>query len=203
MDIYINSWKGFRTLNLYKPTKHLIEPFISEEITSKNYNILKNKDINITRFNINNIFLMFYSIQKCFNLIQKPYDIYIRSRFDLIFTSKLNLPFYIDNILNNFYDLLIPEYKYTFTHDYFPNTNIPCYSDQIAIGNYSAIKYYSNFYSNIIKYITQLKEYDPHKILGMYLDNSKLKIKKDIADYRLVRKSGVITNYSNFNFFDE
>ena len=95
VDVYIHSWKGFRALSLYKPKNFQIDNSIDEDKYFRNYvntltsqlqpsklllEYLKaNKAYTTNSSSLKNTILMFTSIQKSFNLIRDPYDIYIRS----------------------------------------------------------------------------------------------------------------------------
>ena len=121
-DVYTHSRSGFRALELYNPVNYIIDrgseegyflyylsnilPNFSQEVSNFVYSSVKN--ISYYSNNVKNSVLMFEGINKCFNQIQKPYDIYIRGRFDLFYPQPFNIDPIIANILNKKYDMIIP-----------------------------------------------------------------------------------------------
>ena len=209
IDVYIHSWKGFRALDLYKPKKYKIEN-INEPIFINNIinnlhsysskistlkSISNNFTPNVSLFK--NSLLMLSSIQKCFNLIQGSYDIYIRCRYDLFFRSKFWLVPILTDIIKNKYDMFIPlRYAYKSIHSN--------YNDQLSIGNYSSMNIYANLINNLNTLVNNTDEWNPEVWLKYWLDLNKVNISQHFVDYTLIRQSSLITNEEYYhNFLDE
>ena len=154
IDVYSHSWKGFRALDLYKPKNSQIESinepiFINNIINNLNslppqISTLKSISDSFTPNTslFKNSLLMLSSIERCFNLIQEPYDVYIRCRYDIFFRSKFWLFPVLNDILNSKYDMFIP---LRYAYKSIPNN----YNDQISIGNYSSMKLYASLIHNL------------------------------------------------------
>ena len=146
---------------------------------------------------------MYYSLKECFNLIENPYDIYIRCRLDLMFESKLILnPIFID-LLNNQYDMFS-------LHSDYP-TKPKGIDDQVLICNSNSIKILSNYFNQIktnpYKFFetqTQTHQgFTAEGFLKTYLEKFNIKIVSNpLSNYRLVRYSDVTTD-EPFNFLDQ
>jgi hypothetical protein len=67
--------------------------------------------------------LMYYSIKKCFDLIDEDYDIVIRARFDLLLQPKFSIENILNDLQNKKYDIYIPNEEF----------NMGGYNDQLAI----------------------------------------------------------------------
>lgn len=196
VDVYIHSWNNFRAIDLYNPLKIKIEPNKEEEIRSSlppPYNTP----------NFQNHHLMYYSMSECFRLIEKPYDIYIRCRLDLVFESKLILyPIFLD-ILKEKYDIFS-------LHSDYPTKLKGGIDDQILISNYkgleSLISYKNQIFSSLELYKNFTKSignFYAEGFLKKYLDKQNLKITSNpLSNYRLVRNSQVTTD-GPFNFLDQ
>jgi len=209
IDVYCHSWKGFRALDLYKPKNLKIEP-INEPLFIDNIlnNIQKYPTKLLTLKSISNSFtpntsllknsiLMLSSIKKSFNLIQEPYDVYIRCRYDIFFRSKFWLFPILNDLMNNKYDMFIPlRYAYKST----PNI----YNDQISIGNYSSMKSYTSLINNLDTLANCTDEWNPEIWLKYWLDFNKIRVSQHFIDYTLIRHSSLVTNEEHYiNFLDE
>ena len=151
-DVYLHAWEGFRALSLYSPKKYIIEKTNELRLFKnffKNLNLKPSFKKQLKHFftfsihsnQIKNTYLMFYSVKKSFDLINEPYDIYIRCRYDYFFEQKFYINNIIKNILDNKYDMFIPYIN----NDTSINNH---FNDQLAIGNYKSFKCYSNIISN-------------------------------------------------------
>ena len=209
VEVYCHSWKGFRALDLYKPKNLKIEP-INEPLFIDNIldNIQKYPTKLLTLKSISdgftsntsllkNSILMLSSIKKSFDLIQEPYDVYIRCRYDIFFRSKFWLFPILNDLINNKYDMFIPlRYAYKPT----PNN----YNDQISIGNYSSMEIYANLIDNLNTLVNNTDEWNPEVWLKYWLDFNKVNISQHFVDYTLIRQSSLITNEEYYhNFLDE
>tara|TARA_R110000803_G_C11879813_1_gene309569 strand:+ start:32 stop:790 length:759 start_codon:yes stop_codon:yes gene_type:complete len=212
IDVYIHTWKGFRALNLYNPIaiekqivneNLLFDPFLESFFPKINSDLLKQRinegqDYTTYSNSIKNMFLMFYSIKKCFDLTHSysstPYDFYIRSRSDIFFKS----PLYIKNILldieEKIYDMFIP-------YEIVSNRYLNQYCDQIAISNYKSMEIYSNIINNLDIPVNKQQTFNSQVLLKSWLDYNDIKVNQTYADFGIVRHSEVITNDENFNNF--
>tara|TARA_R110000782_G_scaffold129996_1_gene221649 strand:- start:309 stop:1043 length:735 start_codon:yes stop_codon:yes gene_type:complete len=205
-EVYIHSLKGFRALNMYEPKNSLIENLNITQLQislnksllneSKKFNNSHNPTLTMHSNTLTNQFLMFRSIYNCFKLIEEPYDIYIRARYDMIFKSKFPFIHILEEILENKYDMFIP-YQ-------FPNKKITNeYNDQFAIGNYSSMSIYSNILKYIPKLIDQTDNFNSQIWIKNWLDKNNIKVHQAYIDWRLIRQCNIITNDELFNFLDE
>jgi hypothetical protein len=117
-DVYMHSWKGFRALKMYTPRKIHIDDTINETnlfvdyfYTLKLSDPLKSQlsdfeSTTKTSYKLRNTFLMFYSFNKCFNLIEDAYDLFIKCRYDVFFENKFYIDSILIDILENKYDIL-------------------------------------------------------------------------------------------------
>jgi len=212
VDVYIHTWKGFRARDLYNPVvsvkeiinEHkLFRDFKKGFVSKLEHNLLKqqmNEGGYYTTYSntIKNMFMMFYSVKKCFDLTldnsKEPYDFYIRSRFDVFFKS----PFYIENILldieQNKYDMFIP-------YEFPDKRNDYQYCDQISIGNYKSMETYSNIINNLDLAANSKQHFNSQILLKFWLDYNQIKTNQFHVDWRIARHSEVITNDENFNNF--
>ena len=205
-DVYIHSLKGFRAFELYNPKNYNIEYLKTEDyksiygkINHQVDQLLNNKiNKNFTTFSntLTNQLLMFYSIQKSFNLIQETYDVYVRMRYDTIFKSKFFINSILNEILENKYDIFIPQNHLT-------QTIQSEYNDQFAMGNYKSSKIYSNTFANISDLILRTQSLNSQKWLKYWLDNNSLKVNQSYLDLFLARQCNIRTNKENNNFLDE
>lgn len=201
VDVYIHSWKHFRALGLYEPKDFLIQPINGEMFMKERYFTLKKlpnrpntqkllDELSKHTFNsspFKNYLLMYLSMQQCFNLIKIPYDIYIRGRFDFYTSYPHYFERELENIQENKYDIFLP-------HLIMNNTRM--FSDQLAICNLKAAKYYFNMFPNINDLIEQTNSLNTHHWLEEYLTKSNLNIKSSMCpELDLVRSSKAITIY--------
>ena len=207
-DVYTHSWKGFRALELYNPLNLKIENisdiFIGDIINNLNFSSELNQQLNFynsytknTNFIFNQIKMM-YSIQKCFNLVQKEYDIVIRCRYDIIFSNRDFINNILYDIINKKYDIFIP----------YPNNlnylKLGGYCDHLAIGNFNSMKIYSNILSHLPSILPDSKRWSTKNFLKILLDKNKIKVQQSFLNHKLVRQSNIITNEDRFNnFLDE
>mgnify|MGYP006073024919 CR=1 FL=1 len=208
VDVYIHSWRKFRALEIYNPKSYNIE--LPEEFTHPEQilsdltlpnSLSSNKVFNDGFTSQTNVFLnstkMLTSIKQSFDLVKQPYDIYIRSRFDLIFTNKFFIRPIVEDILNGKYDMFIP-LKYPW-----PSDGIE-YNDQLAIGNYKSMNIYSNTVTNLQHLLNITEAWGPEIFLRQQLNDNNIKINEFFINHRIVRKSDVIVNESGYyQFLDE
>ena len=207
-DVYLHSVKGFRALDIYQPKNYLIERInisqYKQYFKDKLYNIIEELPELEFAYNYNtyadtlvNQLQMFSSIKKSFDLIKTSYDIYIRSRYDIMFKSKFSLPHILFEILDSKYDTFIP-------HQYEYKTLKNEYNDQIAVCNYKSMKIYSSLISNISDIIKQTKSLNSQEWLKYWLDINNIKTQQQFLDWGLIRQSNITTSniYCN-NFLDE
>jgi hypothetical protein len=182
VDTFIHSWDMCRVIDLYNPKKL--------EINSDKAAL----DMLIPMLNLNGIeiagnvyhnTLMYYSIKKCFDLIDEDYDIVIRARFDLLLQPKFSIENILNDLQNKKYDIYIPNEEF----------NMGGYNDQLAIGTYDAMKIYSDTFFNLNKFSHELKRWHPEKFLGKQLKDNNIKVHQTNWDYRLVRNVNVETHW--------
>jgi hypothetical protein len=209
VDVYIHSWKNFRALPLYNPKNYLID-WISEEKYYEEviFELINNQHLNSSNVNqelkyiientrnvgpLKNTLLMCLSMQQCFNLIKKPYDIYIRGRFDYYFPNKFNLYPLIKNIKSKKRDIILPEIE-VYNADHTKHL-YSLFDDKFAICNLEGAKYYFNIYDSIFKILPKETLLNPHILLKEYLNKSNLNIDLiNINTIDLVRSTRIITH---------
>lgn len=197
VDVYIHSWKNFRSANLYNPKKIKLEPRVPAKIRT----LLTFPHNSSNHLNHS---MMYYSIRECFRLITEPYNVYIRCRFDLIFESKLVLKPVFQDLIDDKYDIFS-------LHSEYPTKKLGGVDDQVLICNNKGIKVLSNYYTQIeqnsTSFFNSLNK-DNSKIyaegfLKKYLQKSKIRtIHVPLSNYAIVRSTSIYSN-DNFNFLDE
>jgi hypothetical protein len=216
VDIYVHTWKYFRALPLYKPSNYVIDWINEDKFYQEFLNTLTSNttqyppemvrlldDIAQNSKNtgiLKNTLLMYLSLQKCFNLIKKPYDVYLRGRFDFYFSHKLYIQPHIKSIINQQADIIVP-LLYSYNNDlYNPQSTETLFNDQLAICNLKGAEYYFNIYNNIFDIILKSKKINPHYYLKEYLNKSNLNVvsfSHGFENIDLVRSSRVITRYNS------
>lgn len=191
VDVFIHTWNYCRAIDLYKPKKLEIESeqdILKEILTQINLNNIQIEG------NVSNNILMYYSIKKCFDLIDSSYDIVIRSRFDLLLQPKFDIHTIIDELFSKKYEIYIPNEIF----------NMGGYNDQLAIGTYDSMEVYSNTIFNLNDFSQISGKWHPEMFLGMQLNQNNIKVYQSDIDYRLVRYSNVITHWpeNTYKFLD-
>lgn len=134
-DIYLQSYEDESTLELIKIAK------------PKKYSLANNKnpDFKISKYaytnkapetNIDNMYWMFRNIHNCTNLVSGHYDLYIRTRIDILYASFLNFQGNFSN------DIYIPDGG-DWRGGFF---------DMFAISNADGMKYYSSLFNYLNYY---------------------------------------------------
>ena len=182
VDVFIHSWNECRVLDLYRPKK--LEINSDSEALNMLLPMLNLNNINIEG-NVKNNILMYYSIKKCFDLIDDEYDIIIRARFDLLLQPKLDIESILTDLINKKYDIYIPTKEF----------NMGGFNDQLAIGTSEAMKIYSDTFFNLNKFAHELGRWHPETFLGKQLNDNNIKIYQTHWDYRLVRNVNVDTHW--------
>jgi hypothetical protein len=146
--------------------------------------------------NNTNTLKMFYSIKKCFDLIEDEYDFVIRCRFDLIIQEKFILKNIIDKLINDNYDIYIP------THIF--NYGSMGLNDQIAIGKFEKMKIYSNMYSNLNNVLNKSTLFRPENLLETYIMDNKINVMTEPRiDFKIVRSINPEFNRESFKDFQD
>ena len=204
VDVYIHSWNNFRALRMYNPKNYLIESVSSLEQANK---ILKQYQISYPQSfspllseldkytSMNNHFinglLMMDSMQKSFNLTRDfKYDIYIRSRFDLIFNNFTDINQIIIDLIRNKYDIFIPQKHYEDCGD-----NI--LTDQIAIGNFKSMEIYFNILQNL-NFLMEKYQVWGENLFELNLKENNFKINSYPIDWSLIRNISLHTNSQKY-----
>lgn len=190
VDVFIHTWKDFRSSPLYNPKKLYIDYSSEDEIYMKYINEIENfeEDVKLERdqfhlLPVKHTVLMHYGLKNVFELTKdQKYDYYIRCRLDILLKNKIDIFYILNKLKFENKDIWIP-------HSYNqPNWEFEC-NDQLAIGNYKGMSNYFNCFKNIPKLIHQTKSYLPEVLLGNHLKNCNLNIEWGQTDYVLVRKS--------------
>ena len=144
---------------------------------------------------------MLYSINKCFNNIKESYDVIIRSRFDILFKYPLNIEPYIQGILNNSFDIALS--KMTVING--TQKGKEAFDDQFSIGNYKAMKIYSDTFNNLNYLINKTNDLSVTSWIKEQLTSFNLKINFITPLIEIIRKSNIITNNQtgDFIYLDE
>ena len=182
VDTFIHSWDECRAIDLYNPKK--LEINSDKELLKVLAPMLDLNGIKIEG-NTNNNVLMYYSIKKCFDLIDEEYDIIIRARFDLLLQPEFDIETILTDLKNKKYDIYIPNEEF----------NMGGYNDQLAIGTSEAMKIYSNTFLNLNIFAHQLGRWHPETFLGKQLKDNNIKVHQTNWDYRLVRNVNVETHW--------
>jgi hypothetical protein len=182
VDTFIHSWDECRAIDLYNPKK--LEINSDKEALDILVPMLDLTGIKIEGNTKNNV-LMYYSIKKCFDLIEDEYDVVIRARFDLLLQPKFNIESILTDLINKKYDIYIPTEEF----------NMGGYNDQLAIGTYSAMKIYSDTFLNLNIFAHELGRWHPETFLGKQLKDNNIKVYQTNWDYRLVRNVNVETHW--------
>jgi hypothetical protein len=182
VDVFIHTWDECRVIDLYNPKKLEIEN--EQEVLNSIIPQLNLENIKIEG-NIGNNILMYYSIKKCFNLIDDTYDIVIRSRFDLLLQPKFDIIPIITDLNLKKYDIYIPNESF----------NMGGYNDQVAIGTYNSMKSYSDTILNLNEFANKLRRWHPETFLKKQLDDNNIKVNQTDLDYRLVRNVSATTHW--------
>lgn len=205
-DVYLHSLKGFRAFNLYNPKKSSIE-FIDinsyrqriSDFLTPFYQSIALRDIpySLHSSNLINQVIMFDSIKKSINLVEGSYDIIIRARYDMLFSTKFFIEPIIDDILSNRYDIFIPHMKPS-------GPDRGEFNDQFAIGNPNSMFTYSNIINHIYNIIEETKFLNSQLWLKYWLDKNNIKVHQSFLDWALIRQCHNITNKSKIEtFIDE
>jgi len=205
VDVYIHSWKGFRALDLYNPKSYKLDiwdpnPNFHNFIDNLSLE-LKNTDSSLNLKSLRtpnihplkNVYLMFYSIKGCFNLINKKYDYYIRSRLDLYYPQKLYLGNFLGILHHSDIDLILP--LKTFSNGQ------PTICDQIAIGTYNGFKVYCDTILNLNNLIKSTNSLSPEVLLENQLINNQVKYRHFYFDHYSIKRSNIFSD--DLNFKDE
>jgi hypothetical protein len=182
VDVFIHSWNQCRVLDLYKPKK--LEINSDSEALNMLLPMLNLNGIKIEG-NVQNNILMYYSIKRCFDLIDSEYDVIIRARFDLLLQPKFNIETILTDLKNKKYDIYIPNEEF----------NMGGYNDQLAIGTLDTMKIYSDTFFNLNKFAHELGRWHPETFLGQQLKENNINVHQTHWDYRLVRNVNVDTHW--------
>jgi hypothetical protein len=191
VDVFIHSWNECRVLDLYRPKQ--LEINSDSEALDMLLPMLNLNGVKIEG-NVQNNVLMYYSIKRCFDLIDAEYDVIIRARFDLLLQPKFDIESILTDLKNKKYDIYIPNEEF----------NMGGYNDQLAIGTSAAMEIYSNTFFNLNQFAHELKRWHPETFLGKRLNDNNIKVKQTHWDYRLVRNVNVETHWPEnpYNFLN-
>jgi hypothetical protein len=212
-DVFVHSFKGFRALDLYSPKQIQINTQEENDLFGSwinppeqfNKEILEklNNSIDLISINSNpikNLFLMFYGVNNCMNLIQNPseYQIFIRCRFDIIFQNPFIINDIVSDILKDKYDIFTPA---IFNSIKTPNREL--INDQLSIMNYKAAISYKNTIFNLINLINQTKSVRSEKLLFYQLQKNNLRTHQNDLNMKLIRNTFINSHPPSLNFLDQ
>lgn len=191
-DVFIHTWSSASdSINLYQPKKILIEN--REDVLKSEFakiNLSNNVKVN-PYSNMNNNILMYYGIKKVIEMVDDSYDFIVRIRPDLYLNNKLHLDDIFSDLNNGKYDLQIPNRRQNHTG----------MNDQIAIGKFKEMKYYSRVSDNFNIIVNTTKYWHPESILDVFLKGLKFKINQLDYEYGLVRNVNVeFSPSTNINY---
>tara|TARA_B100000900_G_scaffold367616_1_gene344232 strand:+ start:349 stop:1089 length:741 start_codon:yes stop_codon:yes gene_type:complete len=208
IDTYSYSFNSFRALPMYNFKKHIIDTEAEADVFNKwffpiekkftpeclNQIVNTSNRVITNQSMIQNIFLMWYNIKNCWDLIQEKYDIYIRLRYDLVFPHPIPTEYFIQQILNNKTDIIIPGDEIEYSNKF---------CDFLAIGNYKSMSYYSNMINNLLNLMNKYNNFYPEYLLQKHLNSyGDLKINLYPFSLSILRKS-YIHAFPKFNFLNE
>ena len=191
-DVFIHSWDYVQeSFDLYQPKKVIVENEM-EILKSELSKIQLSNTVTINPYsNINNNILMYYGIKRVVDMVDDDYDFIIRIRPDLYFNDKLCLDAIFDDLSKEKYDLQIPNQTQNHTG----------MNDQIAIGSFKKMKYYSYVFDNINEIVNTTNYWHPESILYTFLKTLKFKVNQLNCEYGLVRDINVnFSPSSNINY---
>lgn len=208
---YIHFRKNFRALDLYNPIKIFPDILgIKDDYLNKLFKqITLPRELKesssfyenyTSRVNlVLNQILMVDGIHKCFNLIDPndPPDIVIRCRPDIYTDSKLPIYNIIQDILQSKYDIFIPSKEFQSVNSNHIKTIDKEFNDQIAIGNFQSMFYYSNMVNNLNFLINDSKEWKGERWLKSQLNYYNFKVNTFNLPINLVRKINIESSREN------
>jgi hypothetical protein len=191
-DVFIHTWDDIDdALNLYQPKKILVEnekDVLKLELAKLDLS----NEVKVNPYsNINNNILMYYGVKKVIEMVDDSYDFIIRIRPDLYLNTKLHLDTIFDDLNNKKYDLQIPNSRQNHTG----------MNDQIAIGKFKQMKYYSALIDNVNVISNSIKYWHPETILDVFLKTLGVSVNQLHYEYGIVRNVNVeFSESSNINY---
>ena len=191
-DVFIHTWDDIDdALNLYQPKKILVEnekDVLKLELAKLDLS----NEVKVNPYsNINNNILMYYGVKKVIEMVDDSYDFIIRIRPDLYLNTKLHLDTIFDDLNNKKYDLQIPNSR----------QNHNGMNDQIAIGKFKQMKYYSSLIDNVNVISNSIKYWHPETILDVFLKTLGVSVNQLHYEYGIVRNVNVeFSESSNINY---
>jgi hypothetical protein len=202
VDIYIHTWdvsnvsldgslseneiENDELINLYKPKKIVIEDYFDKR------DFLNQKYLRYpkTEGTYDRSISMFYKLEECFNLVEEDYELFIRSRIDLLLNEEIDFSKVDVSSIN------IPVYQTT-RHTFIDDTGI-AYSippdshgitDCFSIGNYENMKKYCTVFSKLDQMCIEMNlTYHPEYITLKNLEIQNTPINRFDLNFSLVRK---------------
>ena len=165
-DIFISTCETEDILevkDLYKPTLIKTDPNIPENLKwYEEWEDFYTQFPNNSDANPSNTFPMLYKVKDCMERV-KDYDYVIRTRFDILHNTPLNL-----------YQLLGLKHNEIGIH-YSPRPEEPGWLyDGFAFGNYKTMLTYSNLYDNLLETAKKSNTWVIHEILRDYLIDTNI-----------------------------
>jgi len=173
-DIFISTWETENILDikdLYKPTLIKTDPNIPENLKwYEEWEDFYTKFPNNSDANPGNTLPMLYKVKDCMEMVKEygqtvtiAYDYVIRTRFDILYNTPLNL-----------YQLLNLNPSEISIH-YSPRPEEPGWLyDGFAFGGWKTMTTYSNLYDNLLNQSKESNTWVIHEILRDYLINNNI-----------------------------
>ena len=188
VDVFIHSFKVYRAMNLYSPTSYEIE-YRDDGIVYDEYASKYGLDIlDYTTTPFRNTYLMFYGIERVFNLTKdNQYDYYIRCRPDLLFHNDIDLNYIMSSLRANNKDMWVP-------HCYDTDGWEDIHNDQFAVCNLKSFKTYANIANQLKKLVDQTDSFYPEGLLAAAIKNDNIKVERGTIKMSLLRKCMLVTH---------
>ncbi len=195
VDIYINTWCNIHNdeistdelCNLYKPKSIIVEDFKTkiDELNTK-FQGFKIGDSCIPERSRS----MFYKNSQCFKMVDDSYDVYIRSRIDVLLEDN----FSIDGLNTSCVSIPKPTGKHTQLVNNFYSSYVGDSHgiiDAVAVGNHESMNKYMSIYDNLDYLCGDLGlMFHPEYLTLQNLKIHNIEIDRFNLDFCLYRKAG-------------
>ena len=208
VDVYIHTYEqteiSLNDSSLSTTTlsaRELVDLLRPKKIVVENYDLVKNEFIRKYEkfYNIKcsaeRCTSHLYKIKKCFEMIDEKYDVYIRSRMDVMYETPIS----ISSLDMSGINIPLPTqkktrledgYYFSYCTDFYHHSQLIGVLDHIAIGDFQNMKNYCSIYDNLEEMCIHKKiRYDTGEV--MVLENLKLtntKLNRFFCEYSLHRR---------------
>ena len=210
VNVYIHSKTNFRAFSLYQSNgwdseflslnqlSNVLSEISLPPSLKESFNFYNNytSQTNLVSHQI----YMLEGIYKSFKLIpsENPPDIVIRCCFDIFTDSRIFIDNIIRNILNKKYDIFIPS-KISPKKGLIRDSLEIELNDQLAIGNYKSMFYYSDMINNLNFLVNDTQEWKVECWLKSQLNYYKVKVNSYYIPFHLVRSTQVQLNRGGYS----